>query len=133
MHAQSLLHDLLHTVYGVVVHRLALVRGLIHSQEIQHVFIVTLVNEELVLVFLDDYVPGVEGLGGSHNRGDGDLGRENVGFVLLSEAADHWVLEGGRVVKYGATELLENNWLVCSALFNILVILENIAALDSRF
>ena len=64
---ESLSHDLSHSIYCVVVHWLVLVRGLIHSQEVQNVLIITLINEELVLILLDDNIPRVERLRSGHD------------------------------------------------------------------
>ena len=64
---QRLTHNLANTVHGVVIHRLILVRGLIHCQVVQNVFLITLVDEKLVLIFLDDDIPRVEGFGSGHD------------------------------------------------------------------
>lgn len=98
MHLHGFFHDLSDSIHALVVHRLVIMRGLIHSEVVEHVGVIALIDEELVAVLLDDYIPGVEGLGGSHDSCGGYFGGKDISFVLLGKATDHGIFKSGHVI-----------------------------------
>jgi hypothetical protein len=131
LNIDSFSHNVFDTIDCVLVHWLVLVRGLIYCQFVQNVFIVAFVNEKFILILFDNDIPRVEGFGGGHDRGNGDLCREDICFFLLCETADDGVFQSRDVVENWAIVLFKRDLLVSSALVYLLVVLKDLTALQA--
>jgi hypothetical protein len=88
------LHKLSRSIEGFIILWLIIVRGLIDSKVVEHVSLISLINENFILILLDDNIPRVEWLRCCHDCSSCNFRNKDICFVILCKSLEDWILKG---------------------------------------
>lgn len=125
-------HDLSDAIHSLVIQSLLLVGSLIHSEQVQHVGLISLVNKQFVLILLDDDIPRVHRLGSSHDSSNCNLSGEDVCNIILGQSGKYGVLKSLHIKDLSCKG---NHFLllVSTCLIKVLVVMMDLSTCGHNF